>query len=151
MVRTGRDKVIIGALHEPINGARARVPEIDALAESDSKLVACAMVRREEAWRRIDRTGAPVKEVEVVIVKKLWSVKSALRGLRDVARGLLLHALRILALRVEHPKVVLVALLGRGCLSLVGQDLRALRTVNISGSVHLLAGAESHCGGICER
>lgn len=96
------------------------------------------------------RTGAPVEEVKVVIVKKLWSVESALRGLRDVARGLLLYALRSLALRVEYPKVVMIALLGRGCLGLVGEDLRALRTVNISGSVHLLARAESHCGSICK-
>lgn len=96
---------------------------------------------------RRDRTGAPVKEVKIVVVHQLGGVEDALGSLRNVARGLLVDSLRRLALRVKHAEVVHVALLGGGCLALVGEDLRALRSVNIGGSVRL-ARAEGPCGDV---
>lgn len=41
--RDGGDEVIsTRALHELVDGARSSIPEVDALAESDGELVACA-------------------------------------------------------------------------------------------------------------
>ena len=64
--------------------------------------------------------GAPVEEVEVVVVNQVGGVQDAVGLLGDGAEGLLHPRARIGGVQRGH--VVLVALCGRGGLLLEGQD-----------------------------